>query len=302
LTKPSTLPENFPQNVSAIPPPRELKDSINDNNNNSTRRIRNPLDADEVRLEEKRREEDENYDLEGNMDSDDEESEEDSDQDSDEERELLGDEGGSDDEEKAVGHNYCRVCMIQQPIRSLHCQYCKRCVASYDHHCHILNTCIGERNHGAFWWFLLAVTIGTGVLSSCIWSGFRVSLVPSEWFSTNGWHIFLACFYYPLFLTMAGLWAFHTWLALTGGIGSEFMRENRLYYLRNVRICDLPYSRGCANNVTTMCCTASGIWHWILEKDWTPTLFAPVDGAVDIDRDSENWADNVWENKYYSCC
>ena len=34
-----------------------------------------------------------------------------------------------------VERRYCTVCNIEQPIRAKHCKQCKRCCASYDHHC-----------------------------------------------------------------------------------------------------------------------------------------------------------------------
>lgn len=46
---------------------------------------------------------------------------------------------------------------------------CDRCVRRYDHHCIWLGSCVGERNHGLFWWYLL-VDSAVGV-----W-GFRLLL------------------------------------------------------------------------------------------------------------------------------
>ena len=34
-----------------------------------------------------------------------------------------------------VERRYCTICNIEQPIRAKHCKQCKRCCASYDHHC-----------------------------------------------------------------------------------------------------------------------------------------------------------------------
>lgn len=63
-----------------------------------------------------------------------------------------------------VERRYCTVCNIEQPIRSKHCKDCNRCVAQYDHHCPwvgtiiyhdlTLGTCVGEKNHLQFFWFL----------------------------------------------------------------------------------------------------------------------------------------------------
>lgn len=54
---------------------------------------------------------------------------------------------------------YCTVCNLEQPFRSKHCKECNKCVAQYDHHCPWLGTCIGEKNHLAFYWFIFAQAI-----------------------------------------------------------------------------------------------------------------------------------------------
>lgn len=38
---------------------------------------------------------------------------------------------------------------------SSHCNFCNACVLQFDHHCTILNQCIGVRNHKAFVIYLL---------------------------------------------------------------------------------------------------------------------------------------------------
>lgn len=48
----------------------------------------------------------------------------------------------------------CAVCDVPKICRSHHCKHCNKCVATYDHHCVMLGTCIGERNHCRFWWFI----------------------------------------------------------------------------------------------------------------------------------------------------
>lgn len=44
----------------------------------------------------------------------------------------------------------CPECIIEKPLRSRHCEICKRCVGVYDHHCPWINNCVGRENHRYF--------------------------------------------------------------------------------------------------------------------------------------------------------
>ncbi|CAD8101438.1 unnamed protein product [Paramecium sonneborni] len=49
----------------------------------------------------------------------------------------------------------CYDCFIKIPNRSKHCEFCKRCINEYDHHCPWINNCVGKDNLSLFWLFLL---------------------------------------------------------------------------------------------------------------------------------------------------
>ena len=51
----------------------------------------------------------------------------------------------------------CHTCRTVQSNRSTHCRFCKRCTASFDHHCIYLSTCIGQNNR--LWFFSLGVNM-----------------------------------------------------------------------------------------------------------------------------------------------
>lgn len=68
-----------------------------------------------------------------------------------EDRKIQGDE----EDILLVELKYCTVCNLEQPLRSKHCRECKQCVATFDHHCCWMGTCIGERNRRVFYVYLI---------------------------------------------------------------------------------------------------------------------------------------------------
>jgi palmitoyltransferase len=52
-------------------------------------------------------------------------------------------------------YQICPECCSYRKPRSRHCQVCERCVEKFDHHCPWINNCVGARNLGVFYMFLL---------------------------------------------------------------------------------------------------------------------------------------------------
>ena len=53
----------------------------------------------------------------------------------------------------------CADCRVLRPPRSRHCQCCDRCVEKFDHHCPWINNCVGAKNLGIFFMFIVSTWI-----------------------------------------------------------------------------------------------------------------------------------------------
>ena len=59
-------------------------------------------------------------------------------------------------EDKSI-EEYCLNCQVKQDYNTVHCFVCNKCIEGFDHHCHWLNRCIGEKNLNAFYLLLFAI-------------------------------------------------------------------------------------------------------------------------------------------------
>lgn len=50
---------------------------------------------------------------------------------------------------------YCKICKVYQQIRTKHCYSCHKCVETFDHHCPLLQNCVGKYNRPYFYLYLL---------------------------------------------------------------------------------------------------------------------------------------------------
>ena len=187
----------------------------------------------------------------------------------------------------------------EYPYRAIYCRQVRRWVATFDHYCGVIETPIGEKNHARFWFFLQMQTICICWAIGIVHSGFRYPYLSSQsWWGLNGHAFITVILLYILLLFVGGLYLFHSWLACTCMTTYEFMRSDRIDYLRGTRDFDLPYSRGLGNNLKFFF-FKDGLLHIIFNHKWKPQNWKLPGKIV---RDSEEWWDNLWENKYWSCC
>mmetsp|Transcript_37722 Transcript_37722/g.62065 ORF Transcript_37722/g.62065 Transcript_37722/m.62065 type:complete len:88 (-) Transcript_37722:300-563(-) len=87
---------------------------------------------------------------------------------------------------------------------------------------------------------------------------------------------------------------------MTRSTSYEFYKgSEQLNYLRHTRDFDFPFSEGLAANLQDFFCARDGAWARALGRPWRPALWRP---PGKFDRNSENILENLWENKYWSCC
>jgi DHHC palmitoyltransferase len=206
------------------------------------------------------------------------------------------DKGNNDDENyfRGTRRKFCDICHFAPPLRSHHCKQCDRCVATFDHHCALVGACIGEKNHCIFWWFLLLQATGFVLCCHVVGSSrLGASTLLFHGFQWDAVRVVVAKLYlYPLCaLSVFMLWL-HSFFALSNMTSFECYKGPRhLDYLKGTEEMDLPFSKGCMRNLKSFCCdhyhsTQPKLWH------------APGK----IVRDSEDWWEHPWRNKYWSCC
>ncbi len=223
----------------------------------------------------------------------------------------------------------CQICNIAPPLRSHHCKHCSKCVATFDHHCNFIGTCIGERNHCRFYFFIILQALG---FRKC------VSIVNSSKFGLSNflrpalfqdvemidiWMVILTKVYlYPLSFAAWMIVVVHTWFVLTNGTTFEVEKGQHLEYLDGTAsVCDLPFSMGICTNMKLFCCVRDDISSKLCfgrfrldnnndhnkdrkrektkDDEWAPIVWKPVGTIVN---DSDDWQNNLWSNKYWSCC
>jgi hypothetical protein len=244
---------------------------------------------------------------------------------------------------KTKRRKICPICNIAPPLRSHHCKQCSKCVATFDHHCPFIGTCIGERNHCRFYFFIIIQALGFKKCISIVNSskfGLFSFLRPILFQNVNTidiWMVILTKVYlYPLSFAAWMIVGVHSWFVFTNGTTFEVEKGQHLEYLEGTAsVCDLPFSMGICTNMKLFCCIRDDMSstfcclfrryclngnsnsnsnsnsnnNYHPEKDrknqknkddqWTPILWKPIGTIVN---DSDDWQNNLWSNKYWSCC
>ena len=224
---------------------------------------------------------------------------------------------------------YCHKCQIYPPIRSHHCNISDVCIATFDHHCLFLNTCIGECNHCRFWMFVLwnvvCVKVALGIVGSSNFGGSIGMLLfginnhhssyqgegSSELVAVRVGQVIISlskAYLYSIYVVALLLLIIHTIIAITNCTTFEFSKGSRhIDYLRGTDMADCPFSKGLCSNIRMFIMRDDWLMKtWICRRvntrtrsDWTPIVWKMPEH---IERDSEDWWNHPWQNKYWSCC
>ena len=180
------------------------------------------------------------------------------------------------------------------PMRCAYCAPCKRWVYGYDHYCPLVGNAVGERNRPRFFLLLLAQT----VLNSK--AAFTMEAAVAWRDVSGGRERALALFLVLalLFVVSFCFLVFHAFLALTNMTTHEFLKADSLDYLHNTEDFDLPFSRGFLGNLRVYV-GQDGTWAFLRRRKWEHVKWTR---PARVDRDSEDWWRNPWQNKYWSCC
>ena len=223
---------------------------------------------------------------------------------------------------QSTRRKYCTKCNIHPPLRSHHCKICNACVATFDHHCLFLDTCIGERNHFRFWLFLLLNVAGLHHALSIVGTGHLPKSMGDEATNIRSFGVLILImsrmYFYSILFVATVLFTIHTLLMMTNSTSFEFGKASgHIDYLRGTRMMDFPFSQGIFSNLRVFFCrddvskrllrrranpqeeVRSGDEGESLDVDWRPTVWKMPKSIV---RDSEDWWNHPWQNKYWSCC
>ncbi|XP_068190611.1 palmitoyltransferase ZDHHC12-B [Antennarius striatus] len=169
---------------------------------------------------------------------------------------------------KSLRQRRCGHCLLQQPMRSKHCQTCQHCVRRYDHHCPWIENCVGEKNHR---WFVLYLAVQLLVLLwglDMSWTGFSYAVTWPLWLRTNGVLLGVALLLALLSLVVLLLLGSHLYLVSLNTTTWEFMSRHRISYLKHCGVDENPFDRGTFHNLWGFFCVwGTVVWEQVYFRE-----------------------------------
>ena len=124
--------------------------------------------------------------------------------------------------------NGCKYCKISElPLRCVHCKRCQRCIRTYDHHCYLIGSCLGENNHLIFVLFVFCQNITfilafLGLFQRLSKSGIFMKILIIGYLLIFGFIVSIFGIYF----------IFHTYLILTNQTVYEIFHKDQCPYIK----------------------------------------------------------------------
>ncbi len=128
-----------------------------------------------------------------------------------------------------IPNNGCEICNIAKlPLRTIHCEKCKKCVRGFDHHFWILAGCVGENNRFIFILFLFSQNI------SLIYSSYAILKIVDILENEGMLYFFVLLFSLICLIEIIFFWIFiyHIYLLITNQTTYEIFNEENCPYLK----------------------------------------------------------------------
>lgn len=121
------------------------------------------------------------------------------------------------------GAVFCRTCEVYRPPAAAHCSDCDNCVLGFDHHCSVLNNCVGRRNYPYF--FALMISIFLYTISFI----FQIKFPNKQQEMSIPWIVsafanFFTVFAVLIMCAILALFSFHVYLVYTEKTTKIFLR------------------------------------------------------------------------------
>ena len=173
------------------------------------------------------------------------------------------------------------------PLRAKYSKKHQKIVAKFDHYCHLLGNSVGELNHGRFWWLLLlqviSIWLGKWLVDHAFIHVRATKGLSERWLVYNIPLLIIDLLSYIFGIPLAILLLIHSFHGLTSNTTYEFIKWDKIEYLKGFYEFTCPFSEGFWGNLGRFCCPR-GFKLW--ERP------AP----------EGEWPENCWRNRYWSCC
>ncbi|CAL6010255.1 Palmitoyltransferase [Hexamita inflata] len=188
---------------------------------------------------------------------------------------------------------FCPYCNCNFPLRSKHVRSINKCVATFDHQCNLLNTCIGEKNRFTFIVFLvweLFYHFLSGLIVIFCNPNFEHLKVTDFWADKiNSFMTVPISFFF--FVILFVLFVFSLSTAFNGETQYENSKGQLLFYIKDFG--DDCFDDGFYVNMANII---------RVQKQEKFEIWNPRKGEHQGIKKKRSAFERICDNEYYSCC